>query len=112
MSDQEDATAAADRYVSFCNIDCDGMAARLLPLALARLEAGDCLANPFWQRFAQAARALAGGAGEGPDALYLVCSHVMYLAEIFEDDAARAGRCWRKSNCNAARELVAFPTRG
>ncbi|WP_337998104.1 N(2)-fixation sustaining protein CowN [Oleispirillum naphthae] len=87
MNGRGNATAAADRYVSFCNIDCDGMAARLLPLALARLAAGDCLANPFWRRFADAARALAEGAGEGPDALYLVCSHVMYLAEIFEDDA-------------------------
>lgn len=85
MNDQENGAAAADRYVSFCNIDCDGMAARLLPLALARLEDGGWLANPFWRRFADSARALDTGAG--PDALYLVCSHVMYLAEIFEDDA-------------------------
>jgi len=86
MTNQGNDAPVADRYVSFCNIDCDGMAARLLPLAVARLETGDYLANPFWRRFADAARALADGGGEGPDALYLICSHVMYLAEIFEDD--------------------------
>ncbi len=82
-----------DRYVSFCNIDCDGMAARLLPLARRRLAVGGYLANPFWQRFADKAEGLASGAdGGGADALYLVCSHVMYLAEIFEADGEAEGR--------------------
>ncbi len=82
-----------DRYVSFCNIDCDGMAARVLPLARRRLAVGGYLANPFWQRFADRAEALASGAdGGGADALYLVCSHVMYLAEIFEADEEAEGR--------------------
>lgn len=82
-----------DRYVSFCNIECDAKAQRILPLARNCLAAGDYLENPFWQRFdARAAALEAGGDGEGPDALYLVCSHVMYLAEIFEDDGAAEGR--------------------
>lgn len=81
-----------DRYVSFCNIDCDGMAARVLPLARRRLAADGHLANPFWRRFADRAEALAAGEGGGTDALYLVCSHVMYLAEIFEADGEAEGR--------------------
>jgi len=80
-----------DRYVSFCNIDCDGMAERVLPLARRRLASGAFLANPFWQRFDARAEALAAGAGAGGDALYLVCSHVMYLAEIFEADGEAEG---------------------
>lgn len=81
-----------DRYVSFCNIDCDGMAERVLPLARRRLAAGGYLENPFWQRFADKAEALGAGAGGGADALYLVCSHVMYLAEIFEAEEEAEGR--------------------
>jgi hypothetical protein len=80
-------TEAPDRYVSFCNIDCDGMAARLLPVARRILAAGDDLANPFWRRFDDRAAALMRGEAGVPDALYLVCSHVMYLAELLEDDA-------------------------
>ena len=80
-----------DRYVSFCNIDCNGMAERVLPLARRRLAAGDHLANPFWRRFDDKARALEAGEGGGADALYLVCSHVMYLAEIFEADGEGEG---------------------
>jgi hypothetical protein len=63
------------------------MAVRLLPLARRRLAAGECLDNPFWRRFDDKAAALETGAAEGADALYLVCSHVMYLAELLEDDA-------------------------
>lgn len=83
-----DRSSEPDRYVSFCNIDCDGMARRLLPLALRRLEMGGDLANPFWRRFAE--RAATAGDASGADALYLVCSHVMYLAEIFEDGGEAA----------------------
>lgn len=85
--------AAPDRYVSFCNIDCDGMAARLLPLARDRLAAQGRLANPFWARFCARAEAIsAHGQAEGVDALYLVCSHVMYLAEVFEEPDGEDGR--------------------
>ncbi|MBN2751415.1 MAG: N(2)-fixation sustaining protein CowN [Rhodospirillaceae bacterium] len=75
----------ADRYVSFCNIDCSGMAVRLLPLVRHRLNVGGYLANPFWKRFDDRVCAVCSGLTEDGDALYLVCSHVMYLAEIFED---------------------------
>lgn len=89
----DDIDDGADRYVSFCNIDCDGMAARILPLARARLSADGHLANPFWARFSARAEAIeAGGAVDGVDALYLVCSHVMYLAEVFEAPGGEAGR--------------------
>lgn len=91
--DDTDGRAAADRYVSFCNIDCDGMAARILPLACAQLAAGGHLANPFWARFSARAEAISGqGMVDGVDALYLVCSHVMYLAEVFEEPGGEEGR--------------------
>lgn len=90
--DDAGGTSEADRYVSFRNIDCDGMAARLLPLALGHLAARERLANPFWARFAARAEAVAAHGAGGGDALYLVCSHVMYLAEVFEDPGGEVGR--------------------
>lgn len=83
--DERSPTLQPDRYVSFCGIDCDGMAERLLPLARDRLAAGGHLTNPFWRRFDEKAAALRASTGTGADALYLVCSHVMYLVELFED---------------------------
>jgi len=82
----------ADRYVSFCNIDCDGMAEQILPLARMQLKVGGFLENPFWKRFDEKAEALMSGQKDGVDALYLVCSHVMYLAEVFEADGAEDAR--------------------
>jgi len=81
-----------DRYVSFCNIDCDGMALRMLPLARKALDSKGYMENPFWQRFCEKAIAIEEGKDIGVDALYLVCSHIMYLAEVFDDETGSEGQ--------------------
>ena len=79
-----------DRYVSFTGIDCAGNSARVIDRLLAHIERPE-RSNPFWEQFkVKVAEAKAGEAGK-PDLLYLVCSHVYYISDLFETHGDDAG---------------------
>ncbi len=72
-----------DRYVSFKGIDCAGNSAQVIARLLDHIERPEC-SNPFWDKFKiKVAEAQAGLPGK-PDLLYLVCSHIYYIADLFE----------------------------
>lgn len=79
----------ADRYVSFIGIDCTGNSRRLAERILMHITDPE-KSNAFWDRFKQR---LAGADAEAErrvaDEMCLLCSHVSYIEELFEqyDDA-------------------------
>ena len=79
MSD-ETACRAANRYVSFEGLDCDGKARRLMAALDAQL-AMPGRSNAFWDYFA---KKRAGGSGPKPDDLFLIHCHVNQIRELFE----------------------------
>lgn len=80
--------ARPDRYRSFSGLDCAGDALAVLQ-RVRRLIDRPQPPGPFWQHFA-ARLARMGEPGQG-DALYLVCSHVYYIEELFEAESDADG---------------------
>lgn len=74
------------RYVSFKGMNCDARAQAIADRALALAETPDWT-NAFWDLFRdKVAKARDPAAPVGtPDVLYLVCSHVFYLEDLFDD---------------------------
>ena len=72
-----------DRYVSFAGIDCDGLSHRLVAAILRHIDKPEN-SNKLWDAFkAKVADADKGIPGK-PDSLYLVCSSVYMIEELFE----------------------------
>lgn len=72
-----------DRYRSFQGIDCYGGAAAVVERL--RLHIADpAHDNALWQRFTARLADAAASDNLKPDILFLVCSHVYYIAELFE----------------------------
>lgn len=72
-----------DRYVSYLNIDCYKMASDVLDCVFeATADGKHC--NSFWKAFK--AKIPQAYFDKNPDekVLYLVCSHVFYIEELFE----------------------------
>jgi hypothetical protein len=74
------------RYVSFKGMNCEARADAVADRAMA-LATEPSWTNAFWDLFQdKVARARAADAPMGtPDVLYLVCSHVFYLEDLFDD---------------------------
>lgn len=81
--------AAPDRYVSFKGINCDDNAGRLIA-AIRRHIDDPAKTNPFWERFKERLAAADAVRARTADGLCLLCAHVCYIDELFEehDDAA------------------------
>lgn len=74
----------ADRYVSFIGIDCNGNARRLAERILLHITEPE-KSNAFWDRFKQRlAGAEADASSRVADEMCLLCSHVSYIEELFE----------------------------
>lgn len=86
MSQIRPHTLSQDRYTSFKGMNCDARAGAVIDRALPLMERPQWT-NAFWEQFrtkVAAARDACAPAGT-PDVLYLVCSHVFYLRDLFED---------------------------
>jgi hypothetical protein len=77
------ATDPPDRYRSFQDIDCYGGAAAVVE-RLRRHLADPAHDNALWQRFIARLGDAARSENPKPDILFLVCSHVYYIADLFE----------------------------
>lgn len=72
-----------DRYVSFQGIDCSEKARKTLNVAL-ELTASHDYKNKFWDLFRTKYEGALCSETTDDDLLYLVCSSVYYLEELFE----------------------------
>ncbi len=74
------------RYVSFKGMNCGQRADAVADRALELCAAPDWT-NAFWDKFRdKVAAARAADRPKGtPDTLYLVCSHVFYLEDLFDE---------------------------
>lgn len=79
-----------ERYISFKNIDCHKKARLVLDEVLAVLE-DSTFKNPFWERFETKIPQRYYKNEEDEDILYLVCSNVFYIEELFEDADSTKG---------------------
>ena len=73
--------STSDRYVSFCGIDCNGNADRLIHMLESNLEQGK--GNPKWQQYFRDKRSQQHRMQQ--DNLYFVGSQVNTLHSYFED---------------------------
>ncbi|SDH22759.1 N(2)-fixation sustaining protein CowN [Roseospirillum parvum] len=80
--------AAPDRYVSFEGIDCAGNSRALIAAIRRHIDRPE-RSNPLWERFKARLAAAGDSQASTGDELYLVCSHVYYIEELFDayDDA-------------------------
>jgi hypothetical protein len=81
-----------ERYVSFENIDCFENACLVLDAFFALLSKTPQARNAFWERFIQKVPATYHTRTPDEEVLYLVCSHVFYLEELFETFAWSRGQ--------------------
>jgi N(2)-fixation sustaining protein CowN len=77
-------TVTRDRYVSFCNIDCDRNAKQVIDCVFRLIDDPD-KTNVFWEYFR-------GRVASGKhDNLYLLHCHLQNVRELFEDHADEEG---------------------
>jgi N(2)-fixation sustaining protein CowN len=74
----------SDHYVSFKTIDCEGNSARLIQAVLRHID-DPARTNPFWDRFKQKLAAAENVHARTADGLCLLCSHIYYIEELFEE---------------------------
>lgn len=74
-----------ERYVSFENIDCFENACLVLDAFFALLDQTPKANNGFWEKFKSKIPANYHSRTPDEDVLYLVCSNVFYLEELFEN---------------------------
>jgi hypothetical protein len=74
-----------ERYVSFENIDCFENACKVLDAFFALLKEKPEANNEFWKKFIPKVPANYYSRTPDEDVLYLVCSNVFYLEELFEE---------------------------
>jgi hypothetical protein len=83
LPDESGPLSQVDRYVSFKGIDCAGLSRRVTE-ALMRHINDPARSNVLWE----ALKGQLADAGKGipgkPDALYLICSRVYMLEELFQ----------------------------
>lgn len=73
----------SNRYHSFDGIDCEGNVKQVVEVFM-RLMADPANSNALWDSLKAKLLAAENPRPGVPDALYLVCSHVYYLADLFE----------------------------
>ena len=81
---------SVDRYVSFMNIDCYQHATEVIECILDVIEE-EKYCNPFWERFRSKIPACYFEKQSDEKVLYLVCSSVFYIEELFEESANERG---------------------
>lgn len=79
-----------DRYVSFMNIDCYQHASDVIECILEVIE-DEKYCNPFWERFQTKIPTCYFDKQSDEKVLYLVCSSVFYIEELFELSAHERG---------------------
>lgn len=82
--------ALSDRYVSFKGIDCDGNAAELVTAIRRHIDMPE-RTNAFWERFKDRLAQADSVHARTADGLCLLCSHVYYIEEMFEEYGDEAG---------------------
>jgi len=80
-----------DRYVSFDNIDCYKNACSVLDALFTLFEEKPELKNKFWDRFESKIPKAYFDKSEDEEVLYLVCSNVFYIEELFENSEYQRG---------------------
>jgi hypothetical protein len=89
--DNDTATPVTDRYTSFAGIDCAGNSLRLVQ-AIRRHIDDPAKTNKFWEAFKiKLAHAELEPDSRKADELCLLCSHVCYLDELFEEHGDEDG---------------------
>lgn len=73
-----------DRYVSFRGINCEDNSTRLLAAIMAHIN-DPAKTNPFWERFKERIAKAEDVHARTADGLCLLCSHVYYIEELFDD---------------------------
>lgn len=81
-----------ERYVSFENIDCFKNACDVLDAFFALLRENPKANNGFWEKFKDKIPANYYTRTPDEDVLYLVCSNVFYLEELFENHEFTQGQ--------------------
>jgi hypothetical protein len=79
--------ASTDRYITFENIDCYNNAKLVLDAMYELFDANSEAKNEFWERFETKLPSdyITTPVDElGRDILYVICSNVFYLEELFE----------------------------
>lgn len=79
-----------DRYVSFEGIDCAANAQKVLDIAIQILSR-EGFGNEFWDLFLKKYNKALESPTKEDDILYLVCSNVYYLEELFEKAESKEG---------------------
>jgi hypothetical protein len=87
----DDITSTTDRYTTFAGIDCTGNSLRLVQ-AIRRHIDDPAKTNKFWEAFkVKLAHAELEPVKRKADQLCLLCSHVCYLDELFEEHDDKEG---------------------
>ena len=81
---------SVDRYVSFMNIDCYRHASDVIDCVLEAI-ADERYCNPFWERFKGKIPSCYYTGESDEKVLYLVCSSVFYVEELFEESEHTRG---------------------
>lgn len=76
---------APDRYISFEGIDCFENACQVVDNILSLLKEKPEANNVFWEKFTSKIPQNYYSRTADEDVLYLVCSNVFYIEELFED---------------------------
>ncbi len=79
-----------DRYVTFVNIDCYAHASDVVDCILEATE-DETFNNPFWERFKTKIPQCYYEKQSDEKVLYLVCSSVFYIEELFEESSHERG---------------------
>ena len=87
----DDITSTTDRYTTFAGIDCTGNSLRLVQ-AIRRHIDDPAKTNKFWEAFkVKLAHAELEPVKRKADQLCLLCSHICYLDELFEEHDDKEG---------------------
>jgi len=84
MVQREKIMEQADRYISFMNIDCYKHASDVIDSVLDVLK-DEQYQNPFWDAFCAKIPQKYYENNSDEKVLYLVCSCVFYIEELFEE---------------------------
>lgn len=79
-----DAMTDTDRYVSFRGIDCDANSLAVIAAIRRHIDQPD-RTNAFWERFKDRLASADAVHARTADGLCLLCSHVYYIEELFEE---------------------------
>lgn len=80
-----------ERYISFENIDCFKNACCVVDELMVLLKTKPEAMNPFWEIFTSKLPESYFSKEENEDLLYMVCSNVFYIEELFDEYEHSAG---------------------